>query len=254
MKNQTLFAGALDYYNRAGYTYIELGDGDELWENRRIGTIIEVHSDAFWRMAQMYKAGRFHMIYGNHDIVKKRKNYADKNCQSFYCEPGRVNEPLFPGLKIEEAIILENTELNKEILLVHGHQGSLLNDECWPLARFLVRYVWNPLELAGFANPTGAGRSHREKEAIELQMDKFAQKRDILLVAGHTHRPVFPSPGEGKYFNDGSCVHPRCITGIEIEHNRLTLVKWSIGVSPEETLFVGRQILEGPEKMTDFFV
>ena len=54
--------------------------------------------------------------------------------------------------------MLKNTDINKNILLVHGHQGSFLNDTAWPLARFLVRYVWKPLEMVGFQQPTGAGR------------------------------------------------------------------------------------------------
>ena len=70
-ENQNLFCAALQYYYERGFTYIELGDGDELWENRSIDRIINTHSDAFWIMAQFYRAGRFYMIYGNHDIVKR---------------------------------------------------------------------------------------------------------------------------------------------------------------------------------------
>ena len=36
LKNQNLFLGALEYYNHRGFIYIELGDGDELCENRKI--------------------------------------------------------------------------------------------------------------------------------------------------------------------------------------------------------------------------
>ena len=38
-----------------------------------------------------------------------------------------------------------------------------------------------------------------------------------LLIVGHTHRPHLPDVGKPPYFNTGSCVHPRCITGVEIE-------------------------------------
>jgi hypothetical protein len=34
LKNQYLYLAALRHYYKKGYTYIELGDGDELWENR----------------------------------------------------------------------------------------------------------------------------------------------------------------------------------------------------------------------------
>jgi len=38
--NQNLYFTALSYYNKRSFTYIELGDGDELWENRRMKNII----------------------------------------------------------------------------------------------------------------------------------------------------------------------------------------------------------------------
>lgn len=253
LRNQALFFGAMDHYYREGFTYIELGDGDELWENRRLPPIIESHDDAFWMLSRFYKKDRFHMLYGNHDIIKRRKNYMGQNCSSFYCDASGSREPLFPGLKIEEAIVLENTDICKRILLVHGHQGSFLNDRCWRLARFLVRYVWRPLELVGFLSPTGAARSHRQKEKIEKNMARFAKNEQILVVAGHTHRPVFPAPGESLYLNDGSCVHPRCITGIEIENNALCLIKWSVSVRKDSSLCVSRAILEGPVEIEKFF-
>ena len=47
LQNQNVFYGALEYYYQNGFIYIELGDGDELWENRKIKPIIDIHSDAF---------------------------------------------------------------------------------------------------------------------------------------------------------------------------------------------------------------
>ena len=66
------------------------------------------------------------------------------------------------------------------------------------------------------------------------------------MLAGHTHRPLLPKPGEGFYLNDGSCVHPRCITAIELENGKLTLVKWSVMVCHGRSLSVEREVLEGP--------
>ena len=67
-----------------------------------------------------------------------------------------------------------------------------------------------------------------------------------MLITGHTHRPIFPSPGECPYFNDGSCVHPRCITGLEIENNGICLVKWAVATRADRTLYIEREVLEGP--------
>ena len=149
LPNQEVYCGALEYYLANGYTYIELGDGDELWENRNQQTIIQTHTNAFQLLSKFYQAGRLHMIYGNHDIVKRRKTYPCQ-CASYYCDCDRCDKPLFPSLEIPESLVLENRQTGQRLLLVHGHQGSLLNDALWPLARFLVRYLWGPLELVGF--------------------------------------------------------------------------------------------------------
>lgn len=53
LKNQHLFFAALKYYYKRGYTYIELGDGDELWENRSMKNIVEVHDEVFEMFAQL---------------------------------------------------------------------------------------------------------------------------------------------------------------------------------------------------------
>ena len=61
-----------------------------------------------------------------------------------------------------------------------------------------------------------------------------------MLIAGHTHKPMFPEVGETPYFNDGSCVHPRCITAIEISDGNIILVKWSVNTKNDGTLFIDR--------------
>lgn len=60
LQSQTLFLGALEYYLEKGFTYIELGDGDELWKNRTTEQIIEAHSDALSKL----KAARSHLSNG----------------------------------------------------------------------------------------------------------------------------------------------------------------------------------------------
>lgn len=246
MPNQNLYFGALEYYNKKKFTYIELGDGDELWENRSMKPIIEVHSDAFWMMKQFYEDGRFHMIYGNHDVIKSKQKFWTKHCTSYYCECDKQDVALFPKLQVRESILLKHEEKDEEILLLHGHQGEILNDLLWPLARFLVRYVWRSLELVGVLDPTSASHSHKVKDRIENRLDHFAGEHNQLLVAGHTHRTYFSEPGTGHYFNDGSCVHPRCITCIEIEHDKISLVKWAVSTREDLSLCVSRIVLEGP--------
>ena len=64
---------------------------------------------------------------------------------------------------------------------------------------------------------------------------------------------MFPSLNGPPYFNVGSCVHPRCITGIEIKDGLIGLVKWFVNTRDDGGLFIDRKELEEPRKLQDFF-
>lgn len=253
LPNQNLFFAALTYYYQRGFMYMELGDGDELWENRSLKRIVEIHSDSFWLISRFYKSGRFHMLYGNHDCKKKNVRFLDNHCGSYYCDSQDQHCELLKGMKAREGLVLQQSGTGREILLVHGHQGDLLNDILWPVARFLVRYVWRPLELLGVYDPTSAARNYKKRKKTERRIDRWAEAHQVMVIAGHTHRPVLPPPGKSLYLNDGSCVHPRCITAMEIENNALTLVKWSVTVLPGRQLAVEREVLEGPVPLEKYW-
>lgn len=252
--NQNIFFAALQYYYERDFTYIELGDGDELWESRKVDIIIHTHSDAFWLMSQFYREGRFHMLYGNHDIVKRDPKYSRTKCKSFFCDSTNSMIPLFPNIEINEGLILDYQSAPYQIFLTHGHQADILNDTFWRLSRFLVRYLWRPLELIGIRDPTSAAKNSERKSKVEIRLSDWSAKNNQMIITGHTHRPVFPKPGEILYFNDGSCVHPRCITGIEITNGSLSLIKWAIMTRHDRTLFVGREVLDGPIRIDDYII
>ena len=69
LKNEYLYLASLDYYYRNGFTYLELGDGDELWENRSVRKIKEMHLQSFKAISRYYTAGRAYSVYGNHEKV-----------------------------------------------------------------------------------------------------------------------------------------------------------------------------------------
>ena len=69
-KNQNIYFAALTHYYDKNYYYIEIGDGDELWENKKLSDIMRVHSDVFWLLSKFFKEDRLKFIFGNHDIVK----------------------------------------------------------------------------------------------------------------------------------------------------------------------------------------
>jgi len=250
--NQHLYFSALTGYYNEGFSYIELGDGDELWENRSFCDISAEHSHVFWLLRKFFTENRLHFIYGNHDMDKKNSKWVSAN---FYeCLDERTNKkvPMFPNARIYESIILEKGE-SKKIILVHGHQGDIMNDRFWRINRWLVRYLWKPLEIFGVNDPTGAAKNYKNRNRIEKRLYNWAHENREILIAGHTHRPVFPKPGEVGYFNSGSCVHPRCITAVEIEKGQITLVKWSVLTRRDGVLAVFRDILDGPIPLDDYF-
>lgn len=252
-KNQNIFYAALSYYFNENYTYIELGDGDELWENRNIKDIIFEHSDSFWLMKKFYEDNRLYMLYGNHDMVKKYQKYVKKNLYTFFSQRDNKNLNLFKNIKVHEGLILKNKETEKEMLLLHGHQVDFLNNDIWKIARFLVRYLWRPLENFCFKDVTRTAKNYKRKNDVAIKLTEWVIKSGKMLIAGHNHRPMFPEPGEPPYFNDGSCVHPRCITGIEIVEGTISLIKWSIKTNGRSMLKVERETIVGPEKINDYY-
>ena len=53
-------------------------------------------------------------------------------------------------------------------------------------------------------------------------------------------------------FNDGSCVHPKSIIGIEIENYQISLVKWYLGEEDESGQSILKTILEGPVSLEKY--
>lgn len=251
LKNQNLYFAALQHYYRTGYTYIELGDGDELWENRSMEQIIEAHGNVFFLLSRFYERGRLYMLYGNHDMVKKDSRYTARKCSTYPRSLGNdthlENQPLLPDIRFYPGLILENTRALSmgDIYLTHGHQADLFNSTLWRLSRFLVRYLWKPLERYGVLDPTSAAKNYTRKHKTEQRLHDWAEREGCILITGHTHRPTL-SAEDPHYYNSGSCVHPRCITCLEIERMHIRLVKWTLAARPDMTLYVNREVISGP--------
>lgn len=175
-------------------------------------------------------------------MEKGRKNYNNNICSSYFCEDTQCREGLFPELIFHEGIILEDPRNSHRLHLTHGHQADFLNSTGWKIARFLVRYLWKPLEHFGVADPTSAAKNYICKGRIENRLSDYAIKKQLFLIAGHTHRPRL-NQEMPYYVNTGSCVHPSCITCIEIENYHLTLIKWALSTKKDRTLYVSREVL-----------
>lgn len=252
LKNQYLYTSALRHYYQNGFTYIELGDGDELWENRKMEQIIEVHGDVFRLLSRFAEEKRLYLIYGNHDMEKKQINYSNCHCSAYFCTESQRIKPLFPDMAYYGGVILRDTG-GLCIYLTHGHQADMLNSVFWRFSRFLVRYVWKPLEHIGFLDPTSAAKNNHRKNLTEQRLATWAEEKKEILITGHTHRPRL-NKAEPFYFNTGSCVHPGGITCIEIRNRTLTLCKWTVSTRPDRTLYVAQEILAEPISLSQYNV
>ena len=251
--NRNIYFHALNFYYKAGFHYCELGDGDELWENIHFDSIFEAHKNVYGLLRKFHLERRLHMIWGNHDMVYKDPKYVDEHLSSYFEPIDGESKELFQGITYSEAIVLEHGQTGQELFLAHGHQADWWNYTFWRWSRFLVRVLWKPLQVWGIADPTSPAKNYKELIKIERRIKKWMLKNDLLLtITGHTHRPRFPEPGDIPFFNDGSCVHPRSITGIEIENGKISLIKWNIATTEDGTLRVVRTLLEGPQRLIDY--
>lgn len=251
LKNKNIYLGALRHYFYRGFTYIELGDGDDMWEVHKYKDIIEEHLDTFKMLKKFHENNRFIMIYGNHDIVKRYPKILKDNFYTYIDNTTNEEKELLSNLQVYESLVLDYNENN--IFLLHGHQVDFLNNNLWRLSRFFVRYIWRTLEVIGIKDPTSSAKKYSVSKSVEKKLQKWSIKNNKLLVAGHTHRPVMPNVGESLYFNDGSCIHPNGITCIEIESGNISLVRWEYSINKKKKINIKRTLLARPMPIKLYF-
>lgn len=248
-RNQALTLGALSYYYKNGFTYVEAGDGDELWEHNNFKYIRTAHSDIFTMLKEFYVRDRLIMLYGNHNLALKNKWFVQHNYFYYYDEYKEQFEKLFYNLKPIEALRLVEEKTGQNIFVVHGHQGDFFNDQFWIVSMIAVRFFWRFMHLGGFRNPASPAKNQFTSRKIERKYQKWLKYNDVILICGHTHRIRFPKKADVPYFNIGCCVHTKGITAIELENNKISLVQWRVQADEEGNLQVMRRAVYGPEKI-----
>lgn len=251
-RNQSLFLHALDYYFNQGYVYVEVGDGDELWEYSKFKHIRLAHSDVFLVIKKFFDDNRLIMLYGNHNIYLRDENFVKKNYYTYYDEYNQDYHDFLNGIKPIESLVLKNSSTGQEIFVLHGHQGDFWNDQFWIVAMFLLRYFWKFMHVVGFQNPSSPARNMYRRHKIEKNYKKWIESHEIMLICGHTHRPKYPKSEELPYFNTGCGIHTRSITGIEIVDGKILMVDWRILANKDGVLKVERHIMRGPEPIENF--
>ena len=238
-KNKNIYREALNYYYKNGYTYIELGDGDEMWEIKDYKKIIQENIKIFKELKKFHDKKRLIMLYGNHDIYKKNKYILEKYFYKY--KQQNKEETLLNNLNVYESLILKYDNIN--IFLIHGHQVDIINSTFLYPTKFLIRTLWKNIEKIGIKDMTSKVKNNKTKSLIERKLKKWSIKKNMIIIAGHTHRPIFPKNEQSLYFNDGSCIHPDGISCIEIEKGNISLIKWSFDLKNNKFISVARELL-----------
>jgi len=243
-QNSLIYRCALEYYLENGFTYIELGDAEELWENDNFDQIYITHTPVYDLLEKFHDPNpektRYIKVWGNHDLYWK-------DHQDIY-------QSLFPGMQICEAVIL-----NDSILMIHGHQADpMCSGPVAAVSQFFVNHIWADLQRGGVKDPTRAATNPGLSNEVDERLHKWATNNDrgiTAIIAGHTHRAVYENLSlserrcleskikadrvqiknlsDQSYYNTGTCIHPSSITGIEITFEscpRLRLIEWVYSV------------------------
>lgn len=182
------YCAALGWYLEEDFELWLLGDVEELWENRP-GQVLDRY-DHVLQLERQFGA-RLQRFFGNHDMAWKRK----RNVKRFLDD----HLPAAPKTEVREAlkvVLTDEGEPLGTLFFVHGHQGTIDSGNLLvvPVSRFVVRFGWGTLQRSrGFANTspaTDAVLRGKHDLAMAAWADNHPER--VVLVAGHTHHPVFP--------------------------------------------------------------
>ena len=259
------YLAALQHYWQTGYELALLGDIEELWECRP-KQVIAAYANVLITEKDFSAAAnpsRYWRIIGNHDDEWYDRGQVRKHLGG-YLDTAQVVEGLRLRVTDDQARPLG------ELYLVHGHQGTILSDRYRRLSAVLLRYLWRPIQrLLRFKNTSPSnnfelkGRHERAMYAWASDDQQWSVDGPVL-IAGHTHHPVWfgmgyeqalevkdraenrtraadeqrwiaqeiggriELPGEKPcYFNTGCCsFSDGSITALEIADGEIRLVRW----------------------------
>jgi len=251
-RNENTFLYAMAYYYKHGFTYIEAGDGDELWEHQKFNVIKNAHYDSFDAIQKFHAEDRFILMYGNHNIYLKDPEYVKSHLYHYENKYTGITRDFFKDIEPCESLVLKNRNSGQEILVVHGHQGDVPNDQLWFFSMLSLKYFWRFLHATGFRNPASPVKNEHKRHKIERIYNRWIDENRMMLICGHTHRVKYPRPEELPYFNTGCCIYPSSMTAIEIENEHIRIIRWKIRSNSEGILQVTRNTIHGPDPLSKF--
>ena len=178
------YLAALDYYNNHRFLYINLGDSEELWENN-IFSILKHNKETFAYEKRFVDRNAYAKIVGNHDLFWQNDPFAPLALKRIYDS----------SISIHSGIVLRvNLPMGSiDIFCTHGHQGDAQSDGN-AFSKWFVSYIWGPVQAFLDVNTNTPSCNQEAKTLHNQYMQAWsAAQRELVLVTGHTHQPVFNS-------------------------------------------------------------
>ncbi|MFK7757229.1 MAG: metallophosphoesterase [Flavobacteriales bacterium] len=260
VNSEEVYLSALQFYYENGYTLVLLGDVEEFWECVPL-MVMKKYKNVLAKEALFHEDARLVKVWGNHDDLWQEPLFKATTLPSS-----------LKGLQVYEGVVIElkdcNTHREIDLVLIHGHQGTLSSDKFAGISRWFVRWFWRPFQQIFKVKLTATPATDIDlKSKHDRDMYSWAKSRgNTILMCGHTHQPVFMSNThldellqrkkenatheldqkieEVKrvstrlevddkipcYFNTGCCSFENgSITGLEILEGNIQLVKWTKG-------------------------
>ncbi|KQS32415.1 metallophosphoesterase [Pedobacter sp. Leaf194] len=178
------YLGALQFYESEKFHYINLGDSEELWENL-METIIRHNKQTFEAEKLFINRNAFTKIFGNHDLYWDNDPLSQLNLKRIYGEVIRIYEGAILRFDFDGTVL--------DVFLTHGHQGDLQSDGNW-FSKWFVSTIWAPLQSYLRINLNTPAYNNQLKTVHNTLMYNWVQaQKNIALITGHTHQPVFAS-------------------------------------------------------------
>jgi hypothetical protein len=272
---------ALSYYYSRQFTFVSLGDCEELWKNTP-EKVMKSNHKCFQAEKAFLISNKYYRIFGNHDLIWR-----------YRLQQRIFLMPVFgKNLNVYEGLVLRTVHNQKEffLFLTHGHQGDLRGVGS-PFSIWVVANIWTPIQrYLGVSINTPATSFELTDKHNAIMYDWSATQHRLILISGHTHKPIFASldyieklardleaartagdtdltksleliidkkkadfagkkqirrMAKPSYFNSGCCCFDDGdITGIEIEEGGIRLVKWETKNSDPQRIVLEQSSLQ----------
>ena len=179
------YTTALGFYVEQDFELLVLGDAEELWEEKAEAVLRRYPYVLSLEAEFRSRAKGLERFWGNHDDL-----WSDADAVE-----DKLETPLGGPIEVREGLRIAVEGHETELFFAHGHQGTTDGDKYGGLARIPVRMFWRPFQrITGYSATTPAS-DYAMRAKHDRAMFEWARKREpgLVLIAGHTHRPIFAS-------------------------------------------------------------